>query len=468
VLIDNAAPESHITQLWNFLIHFLESADIPLQKYFYTSDVRILSDESGNVTDLNTLSFELSDHQLIIIGDGRSFLENGRTLQKELAVTFEKWASRSMITPFPLADWSFSERQLQNEFRLVPLEISAIELLSKTIIEDTILKPGILSASVKDHYSVSKFEFRTVMDVREYLNNEELFQVICSLAVYPRLDWNITLALFSAIAKKGQPAYQKLVPSYDILLKIARIPWLHTGQLSQSKRLELLDFLNPEIEIIARETILELLNQVDPFVVKHSPASEELNVQVSVNAFFLYANDPDKYRQYAEAKKDFLRTWTDLGESSLKQRKNSLMPLNSKGQPITVEEFVLQEEQFEKRNVTLLRVVLLTLPAAVLYILFSLTRPPLVYPGTFEKVSFMAVVNKNAACDRQLSRVIIGKLDRFDTVYLNKYKDIHYLPIENVEYNRSTNLLFSFTDNSSVAVPIEARDSVVEVSINCR
>lgn len=468
VLLDNTAPDSHLTYLWNFLIHFLESADIPLQKYFYASDVRILSDEGGNVTDLETLSFELSDHHLIIFGDGRSFLDNGRTLQKELAVTFEKWASRSIITPFPLADWSFSERQLNDFFRVVPSEISAIELLSKNISEDTVLKPGILSASIKDHYSVSKFEFRTATDIREFLNNEELFQIICSLAVYPRLDWNITLALFATIAKKGPPAYQKLVPAYDTLLKIARIPWLHNEQLTQSMRLELFDFLKPEIEIIARETILELLKQVDPFVVKHSPASEELKVQVSVNAFFLHAHDPDKYPQFAEVKKDFLRTWTDLGESSLKQRKNSLMPLDSKGQPITVEEFVLQEEQFEKRNVTLLRVVLLTLPAAVLYILFSLTRPPFVYPGTFERVSFTAVVNKNSACDRQLSRVIIDKADRFDTIYLDTYKNIHYLPIENVEYNRSTNLLFSFTDNSLVNVPVEARDSVVEVSINCR
>lgn len=469
VLIDNTAPDSHLTQLWHFLIHFLESADIPLQKYFYSTDVRTLNDYTGNSIALETISHEFADHDLVIFGDCRSFLENGRGLQKNLAISLYKFASRSIITPFPMADWSFSEQQLQNEsFRIIPSEISAVELLSNSIANDASFKSGTLSATIKDHYSVSKYEFKAATDIKEYLNNEALFQIVCSLAVYPRLDWNLTLALFSAIAKRAATTSHKLVPDHDTLLKIARIPWLHAGQLSHSMRLELLDNLNPEIEIIARETLLVTLKQVNPFVVKDSPAFKELKVQFSVNAFFLHAHDPDRYKQYADVKKDFLRTWDELGESPLKQRKNSLMPLDSNHQPTTVEEFVLREEQFEKRNVSFLRIVLLTLPAAILYILFFLFRPPFVYPGTLEKVSFMAVVKKDSTCSSQLSSVIISKLDRFDTIALDNRKNVHYLPIDKVDYNRNVGLSFSFTDGRWVDVPVEAKDSLVEVLINCR
>ncbi len=467
-LIDNKAPDSHISHLWKFLIHFLESADLSIQKYYFIDNIRELTDATGNKSDLDDFTVEFSDHHLIIFGDCRSFFTPDFIFPKDLAKLFGKWHSKSIITPFPLADWSYAEKQLQsNHFQVVPMEISAIGLLSKSIGEESNIKSAALESQVKDRYSVLKYEFKTANDIKTYLDNDWLFQLVCALSIYPRLDLNITLSLFAAILKNNPDA--GIAPEFDTLLKISRVPWLHNGQLTASMRLELLDSIKPETEIIARETILGLLKEIDPSLDKSSTASKELRLQMKINSFFLYAHDQQKYKEHANGIKDFLGEWKNLKEWSLKQRsQNALMPIDSKGKRLSVEEFILQEEQFEKRNVTFLRVVLLTLPAALLYILLSVFKPGFVFPGTYEKVSFTAIIKKDLACQKQIGQVIITTLERFDTITINSNNSAYYIPVDNVDYYRSVNLSVLFTDNSSLDIPVQARDSLVTVSISCR
>jgi hypothetical protein len=468
LLIDNRAPEAHIGHLWAYLFHFLESTGVRIRKYYYTDDIMIVKDTNGNTIQLSDLAYNFSSQYLVIFGDCRSFFNNNFRFSKDMSRAFQKWNAKAIITPFPLADWSHSETQLQkNSFQLVPSEIGAIDILCRSIAEDTAISPALLSNRVKDKYSMMRHEFKTADDIKNYLGNEQLFQVICALAVYPRLDWNITLALFNAIGSENQNASPGLVPDYDSILKIARIPWLHGRQFTKAMRLQLLDHLKPGTEIIARKTIIELLNGAEPFVIKNSPADKELQLQVMINSFFLYAHDQQQYKQYADVKRDFINYWRDLKEFSLKERtKNGLMPLNSQGQAKTVEEFLLQEQQFEKHNVTLLRVALLTLPAALLYLMFTIIRPGFVYLDSYNKVSFVAMINKSSDC-KDLSQIVVGKMDRFDTVPVRNYNGINYIQIENTTYDRPVHLWFRFSDSTTVELPVDARDSTAVVSLIC-
>jgi hypothetical protein len=62
----------------------------------------------------------------------------------------------------------------------------------------------------------------------------------------------------------------------------------------------------------------------------------------------------------------------------------------------------------------------------------------------------------------------VSRLDRFDTINVKKGNDLNYLPIEKVDFSRSVGLTFEFTDNTSVDVPVDAKNSAVVVNINCR
>lgn len=470
IVADNREPDAHINHLLNFVIDFFAGSKISLNKYTYTADIRILNDRSKKVIKLEDLPYDFPGHHLIITGDCHTFFNKDTLLlPKEFDTLFQGWASKSIITPLPLQDWSYPEVQLQNSFfSVVPAEISAIELLSKAIADESLVKTTVLANRVRDKYSVSKYNFDTVNGVRDYLNNEELFQVICSLAVYPRLHWDITLALFAAIVKRTSKTSPAITLNYDALLKISRIPWLYTGQLDQSIRLQLFNFLEPETEIIARQTILELLHEINTLVPPASPGLRELRVQMKVNSFFLYAHDQQRYKQYADIKNEFISDWNNLEEWALKERvKTNLMPVDSEGEHKTVEEFVLQEERFEKRNVTFLRIVLLTLPAAILYILLSILRPSFVYVDSYEKVSFLAIINKDSVCKKEITAVVVNKPDKFDTTALKKYGGVNYIQIDNVEYNRTLSLSFLFADGTSAELSIDARDSAAAVSVEC-
>jgi len=94
-------------------------------------------------------------------------------------------------------------------------------------------------------------------------------------------------------------------------------------------------------------------------------------------------------------------------------------------------------------------------------------RPPFVYLNTFEKVSFVAIVNKDPSCRKEIKMVEVGTLEKFDTVALKTYNGISYVQVDNTEYNRAVHLSFLFSDRSSADVPVEAKDSSVVVSLHC-
>ncbi len=160
--------------------------------------------------------------------------------------------------------------------------------------------------------------------------------------------------------------------SYDQLLKIARIPWLNKDRFDDKIRLELLNSLTTETEVVARETILSLLNEARQNTPQDTPAYIELNTQYNINAFFLFTYDQYKYRQYATAKDTISDYWKDLTEWALKEHVNqggsTLIATIANQNQVSVEEFLLQEKQFDKWNINFLKAALVILPAILLYI----------------------------------------------------------------------------------------------------
>ena len=258
LLTNNEENDTHTKRLLNFLVRQLTSDKTPVIKYNYTTDITTLKESTGKITSLEDLSHRFRNYHLIIIDNCTSFFEPGKPfLKNNYAEIFTRWPHKSVITPTPLPDWTYREKQLQkNEFIIVPADMNAVKLLAKAISENAFLTEERLKKQLKDTYSVSGFNFQTTDGLKSYLNNDTLFQMVCSLAVYPRLDWSLTLMLFTAILKENTGSVKL---DYDTLLKVSRIPWMATNKLDESVRLSLLHQLNPKTEIIARETILKLL-----------------------------------------------------------------------------------------------------------------------------------------------------------------------------------------------------------------
>jgi hypothetical protein len=472
-LTDDKYPDAHSTQLLKYLVNTVSASKVPVKKYSYTNDIGTVKDVNGNVRKLQELAHDYPDHHLIIVGDCHFlFSDDNPVRKKNCMATLQKWSSRSVITVLPFPDWSYAEIQLQeNKFHMVPAEIGAVELLTKTITEHSVIKKGKIESTIRDMYTVSNIDFGSVDALRYYLGNEQLFQVICSLAIYPKLKWAVTLALFSAIVKNDPKSDRTVKIDYDTLLKISRIPWLYRDELEPSIRLSLLNQLHPRTEVIARERILRLLQDIRPDIPAHSLAFRELELQHSLNSFFLFAHDPHKYKKYAESKKEISHQWNDLREWALKERTNigqsGLMPLDDAGKHVTVEEFLLQEKEFEKMSVNFYKIVLVTLPSILLYILFSITRPNLVYPiGNYKSVSFNAVIQGNGCLRPDTAFVLIN--GSLDTLPLQGRAGGDTLRIRDIRYDGTVILTVSANNKRTREVLLGATDSLVVVFPRCR
>jgi hypothetical protein len=126
--------------------------------------------------------------------------------------------------------------------------------------------------------------------IRDFLGDEDLFQWLCAIAVYPTIRWEVVLTVGAAVLKeRGVP--HKL--NFISLLKLSRIDWLATpfAAIPTEVRLELLKELGLDEELVARRAVLGLLRESDELLTADNLAFEEKMLQVYTQSFILFAHD---------------------------------------------------------------------------------------------------------------------------------------------------------------------------------
>ena len=201
---------------------------------------------------------------------------------------------------------------------LIPIE--ALERLMQKVFGEEINVLADLKIYDKSFYETELIDFEDVDELYEYCENAVwarvnnggkydniLFQWIASLAVYPKITWPLTLALGKAIMDSNGKS-QEL--NFTNLLRIARIKWMKDGKFPDYTRLNLLKNLSKKNEVIARESILLLLQEI-PYAALSSDhfAYEEKETQRLINEFNLYAFDPVKYGAYQKSKDLLAQLW---------------------------------------------------------------------------------------------------------------------------------------------------------------
>jgi hypothetical protein len=135
-----------------------------------------------------------------------------------------------------------------------------------------------------------------------------LMEWVAALAIYPKLRWEIVLAIGNAILDKYDLKPQL---NFRILLRLARVSWMNDGFIRDELRFQLLKKLSLENEKLARETILTILNDVPQKEIATTGNTEEKEVQQIINEFSLYANDPVYYAAYSDSTYLFEKLWQD-------------------------------------------------------------------------------------------------------------------------------------------------------------
>lgn len=327
VLIDENNRNSQLVKLFEYLALELKKQHILIEKYYYRSEPNACyrSDEPGTIS-LEKLFKRYENHVLLIFGNAQQLVyEFYPVFDSEYLAVLSRWQHKAILTPVSYTDWGAKEKSiLMQHIPVFPLDIEGILLMAEHLAEDE-NRSDILSR-LNQHkalfYKVDRFDLETTEDLEAYCAQAKwaikkengqrvniLFQWIAALAVYPKISWEVIIAMGKSILDRYNCGTEL---NFTNLLRIARISWMKAGAFPDALRFELLKQLTIENELLARKTMLQLFKEIPAGEIKESSlAYEEKEIQQIINEFSLYANDPVYYSEFRQSKDIFEKLWDE-------------------------------------------------------------------------------------------------------------------------------------------------------------
>ncbi|WP_408591282.1 hypothetical protein [Novosphingobium sp.] len=232
---------------------------VPLDIYSYQTEPALLepdradaSGRPGRIEPIDRVMARFPHHRLLILGTGEGFVDWRTRTPVASAEKLMHWPRRALLTPIPLSEWTQDEVNLSQQLtmpigRATPAGIAALaDLLALDGAEDQDLMKPIgdgRARALPDMFRLRPREFfyseppashpvrQVVQDLRNYLDTPG-FDWLCALAVYPAIQWDLTLYLGVALAERTG-ADARLAPLYDEarLAAIAQLPWFRSGDM---------------------------------------------------------------------------------------------------------------------------------------------------------------------------------------------------------------------------------------------
>ncbi|MEZ4824691.1 MAG: WG repeat-containing protein [Bacteroidia bacterium] len=277
ILIDRRNFKDHQARYFETLAYQLQAQDIYIDLYYFQGDFRMFWKEMDEKPIyLRELQVRHPGHRVIIFGDGEHLLDAVTGDLNQDAFDFLDWKDRAVLSPVAPADWSLQEVRISTYFHLLPATTQALSVLLDTFSADT---PRRLSEWRKTLFSPAPdYENgATTEELETYLGND-LFLWLCACAVYPELQWDLTLFIGKTLELNGFVTPPLLTEQN--MLKMIHIPWFRSGLIPDDIRLELISRLNSEQEKEIRQAIIRVLEFNPPPV--GTFAAEEYHKNLTV------------------------------------------------------------------------------------------------------------------------------------------------------------------------------------------
>jgi hypothetical protein len=346
IFLDKEFPEGHLTRLFSYVIDRLKKDQVHLTVYTFSREPLLLSNEGLNhvLLPIDKVARLYPDTMLIIFSQAKAFFKSYDVVLKNwVSEKFKSWGTKLLLTPLAKKDWGAEELALyQAGFTVVPADINSFNIISDEI-NHMIDRQQLKKEIVPETYGSRQFNFNRWRQVTAYLakalnENKRQFnhisdinlieQWLCALAVYPHLNWEVTIAIGKAFENKYTGS-GRLV-NYTNLLLISRISWMNDDQLMDSLRIEMLNKLENDKEALARQVIVELMKEIEPVIPTDSLVRNEFDFLHTTNKVLLNAHDQDRQTLSAEEWDQFKRyvdndqvDWTL--ETYLQKGKNTLL-----------------------------------------------------------------------------------------------------------------------------------------------
>lgn len=270
-LIDCASPRDHQAAFFDQLAASLERESVFIARYFYRGDPRICWDDRAT-TSLADLRRLHADHRLLLIGDGAGLLDPLTGDPASWLPLLFEWREHALLTPVPSARWGLREATLGTLLQVLPATVEALadvpELLERGSVESS-------RRTWQDEAPVPPRAGRAVSleALRGYLG-DSAFEWLCASAIYPELQWNLTLFLAAQSPQAGE------LLNENVLLRLTRLPWFREGVLPDELRARLLAVLPDERQLRYRRALIEILESNPPPRESHAADAREIDIAI--------------------------------------------------------------------------------------------------------------------------------------------------------------------------------------------
>jgi hypothetical protein len=325
LLIEESHINSQRTQLFDYVADMMRRYNVLVEKFYYRYEPSLCYNaQTPRGISLEKLSEQYPHHILLIVGHGKQLVYPYQPMvSPAYQACLARWQHRALLTPVPYADWGHAEKNiLPTVMPIFPADTAGVQLMVQYLADSRTDWAIGLQQAAAGLYGTDGIDFGDIDELSGYCAGADwanhpsgksdqnlLLQWIAALAVYPKLRWELTLAIGKALFDAAGMGHQL---NYTNLLRLARITWMNEGIMPQELRFELLKKLESKNEVLARETILAMLAEIPTNDLRPGHgAYEEKETQRIINEFNLYAHDPEKYASYAGAKHLFECLWKD-------------------------------------------------------------------------------------------------------------------------------------------------------------
>lgn len=326
-LVHNSNPNSQMAKLIDYLADVLAKQNVLIEKYYYRHTIGYCYHPLFvKGLALDKLAEKYAGHTLVIFTDGAELVDAaGQDIEAATWAVLGRWQHKAIVTPISYTDWGKKEKHvLMPQLPVFPMDIPGLQLLFEILDDDVQTQDATarLVAKREQFYPSATMAFDTIQALEKYSSGvlwakrmergkpvNVLFQWIAALAVCPKIEWEVILAIGKAILNRyGLP--KEL--NFTNLLRLARIDWINNGLCPDALRLALLQQLKPENEVVARAAMVELLQEITSSELADDPALlEEKKIQQITHEFSLYVHDPSYYASYRESSYLFEKLWRE-------------------------------------------------------------------------------------------------------------------------------------------------------------
>ncbi|MEM7658050.1 MAG: WG repeat-containing protein, partial [Bacteroidota bacterium] len=270
VLIQKQSERDHLSMLFDQMILEISKQDIFAERFFFEQDPRLCwSERFGGEIYLEELYRRYPENRLIIIGDSGIYFDPVGDGLCGWINWIKKWRQVAIVSTVNPLDWGRRELEISRQFLLLPSNLEALASLSDLLNQDRQnhlrywldqneypripdLEQAELIPALKRYFDIRQ---QGESSIYEKGAGYPQFAHLAACALYPELNWDLTLRLGEELAK----AHQTDLVSPRRLLALVRLPWFRQGYLPEEVRIALLKSLREEDRKLAQETLIKVL-----------------------------------------------------------------------------------------------------------------------------------------------------------------------------------------------------------------